>query len=100
MHFLNDKTYGKATEMSAELLSDENGARGFVRAVPVGCDAGNEWAVMAAIDPAYRLAPSATVGQATPVVNGGAYIVPHPVGGRRIGFVQTQISFVDERVVQ
>jgi hypothetical protein len=107
-HVLHRESDGKpATAVNAEFGYEDDGSGGLLPATPIACDPvsirtdkADDWAVISVSQPMDDKWPIISLsGSAAPVEGGSAFIVQHPVGGRkRLGFVRNQVSFVDQRV--
>ena len=108
-HVLHSTATGRAAAaVSAEFGYDDDGMGGLVAAVPVRCDPTriitdktDDWAVIPSRDPLRAEWATLPLSAAVvPVIDGTAYIVQHPAGGRkRVGFVRNQICDFDDRVI-
>jgi hypothetical protein len=107
-HVLHRQSDGKrATAVNAEFGYEDDGSGGLLAATPIACDPASirtdkadDWAVIRVSQAmADQWTTISLSDSAAPIDGGSAFIVQHPVGGRkRLGFVRNQVSFVDERV--
>lgn len=108
-HVLFDsKTKAQATVAYADFLYEDDSEGGYVDSVVIPCDLASikgseadDWAVIRTLKPLDNAWPVLSLEDAVaPVKQKFAYIIQHPVGGRkRIGFVRNQIADFNDRVV-
>jgi V8-like Glu-specific endopeptidase len=108
-HVLHRRADGMpAVTVTAEFRYEDDGRGGGLTSTAIACDAGSivadrddDWAVVrvaAPLHPDWPVLP--LVGAADPVAGDPAFVIQHPLGGRkRVAIVRNQVSYVDERVV-